>query len=116
MLGVSQERLDRVGSEVRVHGDGVCLVPLERFSGVLHGAMAAGLVAWLLTARDPLTAFVCVLFAAKLGWEHVHGALPITSATLSLPVVHQAHTYGAIGGMLVALLLTRGRRTAAASL
>ena len=86
------------------------------FSGVLHGAMAAGLVAWLRTARDPLTAFVTVLFAAKLGWEHVHGALPFTSATLSLPVVHQAHTYGAIGGLLVALALTRRQRPPAASL
>ena len=86
------------------------------FSGVLHGAMAAGLVAWLRTARDPLTACVCILFAAKLSWEHVHGALPFTSATLSLPVVHQAHTYGAIGGLLVALMLTRRRRAEAASL
>ena len=81
-----------------------------------HGAMAAGLIAWLRTARDPLTACICILFAAKLGWEHVHGALPFTSATLSVPVVHQAHTYGAIGGSLVALMLTRRRRTVAASL
>jgi len=86
------------------------------FSGVLHGTMAAGLCAWLRTSRDPLTACVAVLFAAKLGWEHVHGALPFTSATLSVPVVHQAHTYGAIGGLLVALLLARRRQTAAASL
>ena len=75
------------------------------FSGVLHGAMAAGLYAWLRTARDPLTALVALLFAAKLGWEHWHGALPFTSASLSLPVVHQAHTYGAIGGLVAALLL-----------
>jgi rhomboid family GlyGly-CTERM serine protease len=86
------------------------------FSGVLHGAMAAGLVAWLRTNRDPLTALVAVLFAAKLGWEHVHGALPFTSASLSLPVVHQAHTYGALGGLLVALWLTRKRQPGAASL
>jgi rhomboid family GlyGly-CTERM serine protease len=86
------------------------------FSGVLHGAMAAGLVAWLRTARDPLTALVAVLFATKLGWEHFHGALPFTSASLSLPVVHQAHTYGALGGLLAAAWLTRGRHPGAASL
>lgn len=86
------------------------------FSGVLHGAMAAGLVAWLRTARDPLTALVAVLFAAKLAWEHLHGGLPFTSATLSLPVVHQAHTYGALGGTLAALLAGRAGRPAARSL
>jgi rhomboid family GlyGly-CTERM serine protease len=86
------------------------------FSGVLHGAMAAGLVAWLRTARDPLTALVAVLFAAKLGWEHVHGALPFTSATLSLPVIHQAHTYGAIGGLAAALLINRKGRSRGPSL
>lgn len=85
------------------------------FSGVLHGAMAAGLVAWLRTARDPLTALVAVLFVAKLGWEHLHGALPFTSATLSLPVVHEAHTYGAVGGALAGLLL-RPRSPAGAPL
>jgi rhomboid family GlyGly-CTERM serine protease len=86
------------------------------FSGVLHGAMAAGLVAWLRTARDPLTALVTVLFAAKLAWEHTHGALPFTSATLSLPVIHQAHTYGAIGGLAAALLINRRGRSRKPSL
>jgi rhomboid family GlyGly-CTERM serine protease len=77
------------------------------FSGVLHGLMAAGLVAWLRTARDPLTWIVAGLFAAKLAWEHLAGALPFTAATLSLPVVHEAHTYGAIGGLLAGLALRR---------
>jgi len=79
------------------------------FSGVLHGAMAAGLVAWLRAARDPLSLGVTVIFAAKLAWEHLYGALPFTGATLSLPVVHQAHTYGALGGVVAALLLRPSR-------
>jgi rhomboid family GlyGly-CTERM serine protease len=79
------------------------------FSGVLHGCMAAGLVAWLRDERDALTALVGLLFAAKLAWEHVHGALPFTAGSLSLPVVHEAHTYGAIGGALAALWLCRLR-------
>ena len=53
--------------------------------------------------RDPLTWFVTGLFVAKLAWEHVAGALPFTAASMSLPVVHEAHTYGAFGGALVAL-------------
>jgi rhomboid family GlyGly-CTERM serine protease len=82
------------------------------FSGVLHGCMAAGLVAWLRTERDALTALVAALFAAKLAWEHAVGPLPFTAGTMTLPVVYQAHTYGAIGGALAALVLV-GRRTSA---
>jgi len=85
------------------------------FSGVLHGLMAAGLVAWLRTTRDPVTWLVTALFAAKLAWEHWAGALPFTAGSLSLPVVHEAHTYGAVGGLLAALWLAR-RTPRAASL
>lgn len=86
------------------------------FSGVLHGCMAAGLVAWLRSTRDPLTWLVAGLFAAKLAWEHFQGALPFTAGTLSLPVVHEAHTYGAIGGVLAAVWLGRERRSRRSSL
>jgi rhomboid family GlyGly-CTERM serine protease len=86
------------------------------FSGVLHGCMAAGLVAWLRSTRDPLTWLVAGLFVAKLAWEHFQGALPFTAGTLTLPVVHEAHTYGAIGGLLAALWLGRGRHTSRSSL
>jgi len=77
------------------------------FSGVLHGLMAAGLVAWLRTSRDTLTWIVTGLFAAKLAWEHFAGPLPFTAASLDLAVVHEAHTYGAIGGGLAGLWLNR---------
>jgi len=85
------------------------------FSGVLHGLMAAGLVVWLRTSRDVITWIVTGLFAAKLAWEHFAGPLPFTAASLELPVVHEAHTYGAIGGGLAGLWLTR-RMPRAASL
>ena len=77
------------------------------FSGVLHGLMAAGLVGWLRTSRDAITWIVTGLFAAKLAWEHFAGPLPFTAASLAVPVVHEAHTYGAIGGGLAGLWLTR---------
>jgi rhomboid family GlyGly-CTERM serine protease len=73
------------------------------FSGVLHGLMAAGLVAWLRSSRDPFAWFVTALFVAKLAWEHWAGPLPFTAESLSLPVIHEAHTYGAVGGALAAL-------------
>jgi len=81
------------------------------FSGVLHGCMAAGLVAWLRGPRDAFTWIVTALFAAKLGWEHFAGPLPFTAASLSLPVVHEAHSYGAVGGLVAGLVLAaRSRR------
>jgi rhomboid family GlyGly-CTERM serine protease len=86
------------------------------FSGVLHGCLAAGLVAWLRGTRDWVTWLVAGLFAAKLAWEHWAGALPFTAASISLPVVHEAHTYGAIGGVLAALWLARWPRGGASSL
>jgi rhomboid family GlyGly-CTERM serine protease len=86
------------------------------FSGVLHGCMAAGLVAWLRTTRDPVTWLVVLLFAAKLAWEHFMGALPFTAGSLSLPVVHEAHSYGAIGGAFAGLILGRKAQCGAASL
>jgi rhomboid family GlyGly-CTERM serine protease len=82
------------------------------FSGVLHGLMAGGLLAWLVRYRDAVTALVAVLFVAKLGWEHLVGPLPFTAQTLSLPVIHSAHTYGAIGGFLAAAVCLRRRRPA----
>jgi rhomboid family GlyGly-CTERM serine protease len=80
------------------------------FSGVLHGWMAAGLVAWLRSTRDPVTWLVAGLFVAKLAWEHYAGALPFTATSLSLPVVHEAHTFGAVGGLAAGLWLGRRPR------
>jgi hypothetical protein len=60
-------------------------------------------VAWLRGTRDPFAWFVTALFVAKLGWEHWAGPLPFTAESLSLPVIHEAHTYGAVGGALAAL-------------
>ena len=80
------------------------------FSGVLHGLMAAGLCAWLWRKPDVLTALVAVLFTLKLGWEHFMGALPFTASTLAIAVIHEAHTYGAIGGAAAAVWLLMRQR------
>ena len=77
------------------------------FSGVLHGCMAAGLLAWLRRDRDWLVIVVAAVFAAKLGWEYFAGPVPFTGGTLSVPVVVEAHAYGAVGGALAALWLLR---------
>ena len=80
-------------------------------SGVLHGFMTAGLAAWLRDRRDPLTAGIAAIFVGKLVWEHLRGPLPFTAGSLTVPVIHEAHSYGAIGGALGAMVLLarRGR-------
>ncbi|MGB7904868.1 MAG: rhombosortase [Steroidobacteraceae bacterium] len=83
------------------------------FSGVLHGLMAAGLCAWLWRTPDAITALVAGLFALKLGWEHLAGPLPFTASTLPIPVIHEAHTYGAIGGAAAAVWMMWRQRPAA---
>jgi hypothetical protein len=59
---------------------------------------------------------VAGLFVFKLGWEHLMGPLPFTASTLAVPVIHEAHSYGAIGGAAAALWVLWRRRAAPASL
>jgi rhomboid family GlyGly-CTERM serine protease len=69
-------------------------------SGVLHGLLAAGAIVWWRSEPTPLAAALSVILIGKLAWEQTHGALPLSG---DLPVVVNAHLYGAIGGTLAAL-------------
>lgn len=72
------------------------------FSGVLHGALAAGAIAsWRQDSR-PFALLLTAFLAGKLIWEQWHGALPLAG---SLPVVVDAHLYGALGGAVAGLIL-----------
>ena len=85
------------------------------FSGVLHGLLLAGLLAQWQRSRSATTIAVAGLLIAKLGYEQVAGPLPFVASTGSdLPVVHAAHTYGAIGGLVAgsSFLVRRGRDSA----
>jgi hypothetical protein len=66
--------------------------------------------------RDTVTWIVAAIFAAKLAWEHIAGPLPFTAATLDLPVIYQAHSYGAIGGLAAAVWLESRRQIATSPL
>lgn len=72
------------------------------FSGVLHGGLAAGALAWWRQESRPLALLLILILVVKLFWEQYRGALPLSG---SLPVVVDAHLYGAIGGGLAATLL-----------
>jgi rhomboid family GlyGly-CTERM serine protease len=69
-------------------------------SGVLHGVMAAGTLAAL--RRGTWDGFVLAAFLiGKLGYEQSGGVLPFAGP--DLPVVVNAHLYGALGGLAAAL-------------
>jgi len=70
-------------------------------SGALHGVMTAGTLAHL-RRRDLDGWILAVFIVAKLGYEQFAGAMPFSG---SQSTVIDAHLYGAVGGLLPALLL-----------
>ena len=75
-------------------------------SGTLHGLMTAGAVAYV-GRRDPLGWLIAGLLVAKLAYEHFQGPLPF--AGRGVPVVVDAHLYGALGGLVTTIFLMRRR-------
>jgi rhomboid family GlyGly-CTERM serine protease len=71
-------------------------------SGVLHAAMAAGIVRRMIE-HDRIAWVLGVLGIAKLLQEHFTGALPFT--TSGAMIVTDAHLYGALAGMICGVFL-----------
>jgi hypothetical protein len=66
-------------------------------SGVLHGIWAgAGVSAWHIDPRQ--AAVLTALIVAKLAYETLVGAVPLTGTVAAGPVIAVAHAYGAMGG------------------
>jgi rhomboid family GlyGly-CTERM serine protease len=84
----------------------VCCEPqLEWYvglSGVLHGLLAAGTVAWWRFEANVLALILTGIFLGKMAYEQIFGALPSAS---DMAVVSEAHVYGAVGGLVAAALL-----------
>jgi rhomboid family GlyGly-CTERM serine protease len=76
-------------------------------SGVLHGALAAGAIAWWRHEPKRLALALTVIFVGKLLWEQWHGALPLSGG---LAVVVDAHLYGALGGGIAGTILWMNTR------
>jgi rhomboid family GlyGly-CTERM serine protease len=70
-------------------------------SGVLHGALAAGAFAWWFTQPRLLAIGLTALLLFKLGWEQFNGSPGLAG---DMPVIVDAHLYGAIGGLVAAAL------------
>jgi rhomboid family GlyGly-CTERM serine protease len=76
-------------------------------SGALHGVMTAGTLAHL--RRGDLDGWILAVFiVAKLAYEQFSGALPFAG---SPDTVVDAHLYGAVGGVVLALLVRPGLKT-----
>ena len=82
-------------------------------SGLEHGLIAAGLLAGIVN-RDREAMILACFVVAKLGWEQAVGPLPGSESTAGGAVIVDAHLYGAIGGVLGALLSWRSVRQRAA--
>ena len=80
-------------------------------SGLLHGMLAAGIVAGL-AGRSGEALILAGVVVGKLAWEQFAGPLPGSEATSGGAVIVDAHLYGVIGGALVAATLIRVRRGA----
>ena len=77
-------------------------------SGVLHGLLAAGVVAgW--DTRHAESWLLAAVLVAKLAWEQLAGPLPGSEAAAGGPVVTVAHLYGTLGGGLAGLAAVRRR-------
>ena len=74
-------------------------------SGVLHGLLAAA--AFVRLRRRDLEGWLLAgLLLAKLAYEQLHGALPFAG---DMPVIVDAHLYGALGGLAAAIVLALSR-------
>jgi rhomboid family GlyGly-CTERM serine protease len=76
-------------------------------SGVLHGALAAGAIAWWRYESRPLALILALILIVKLTWEQTQGALPLSG---DMTVIVDAHLYGAIGGVLAGGLVWCGHQ------
>jgi rhomboid family GlyGly-CTERM serine protease len=73
-------------------------------SGLLHGLLAAGTVAWWRVEARPLAAALSAILVGKLIWEQWQGALPLSG---DLNVIVNAHLYGAVGGLIAGVVLVK---------
>ena len=75
-------------------------------SGLLHGLLAAGLVAGV-ARREAESMVLAVLVIGKLLWEQLAGPLPGSESASGGAVIVDAHLFGTIGGVLAALSMWR---------
>jgi len=82
-------------------------------SGVLHGLLAAGAIAWWRGRFRGMAALLAGILVVKLVAEQSFGPMGWSG---DLKVIVDAHLYGAAGGAIAGLLLTQLRRAGSPTL
>lgn len=73
-------------------------------SGMLHAVLLAGIVSGL--RNSPAESIVLgAMIAAKIAYEQLAGPLPGSEISAGGPVVVNAHLYGAVAGILAAVIM-----------
>jgi len=78
-------------------------------SGVLHALFAASAVRLILRGEWLAGLGLTAALALKLAWEQRYGDLG-TAKMLGIPVLVDAHLYGAVAGLVITVLLIATRR------
>ena len=81
-------------------------------SGVLHGILAAGAIAWWRSRLRGLAGLLTAILIAKLTGEQLFGAIGWSG---DLNVIVDAHLYGALGGAVAGVILSGLRKPADAT-
>jgi rhomboid family GlyGly-CTERM serine protease len=76
-------------------------------SGVLHGVLAAGAIAWWRSRLRGLAGLLTAILVAKLVREQLFGAFGWSG---DLNVIVDAHLYGALGGAVAGVVLSGLRK------
>ncbi|NIV18169.1 MAG: rhombosortase [Woeseiaceae bacterium] len=77
-------------------------------SGVLHGLLAAGIVAGLRTGNAEVR-ILGIVIVLKIGWEQFFGPLPGSEEASGGTVIVASHAWGALAGAVCAAILIRVR-------
>ncbi len=64
-------------------------------SGTLHGLFVLGFW-WLFRQGDKLAPLLLIVLIGKLVWEHFNGPITSNEALVGVPVLVEAHSYGAL--------------------
>lgn len=75
-------------------------------SGALHGLLATLIIVDYIEHKHGLNILLLLLVMAKLLWEGMMGPMPGSESSAGGPVVVQAHLYGFIGGLLIAIIMS----------
>lgn len=71
-------------------------------SGVLHGFFVLGFW-WLFRQGDRFSLILLLVLMAKLGWEHLYGPITSNEDLVGVPVLVEAHSYGALSAVVYIL-------------